>query len=428
MKKRKQKHNQQQSQKISFAQHKNEFFRRLENMFKTLNVHDVFLLIPRNFLEIIYDMRVHPVRIEAAPGADIPPRLIENTKTIIHQILTQRSVTIDEDSQITMTLGVFYTIFASVALAKRIIDDNQLDFPNAKIISERLQSYSDILTNHPEASFQFMAMMHVQSCIESNLCATMYWCSFETVGNIKGRNGNFRYLYIHSHNPEKKHITLFNQSRPVIRVGWGEFETIVRYDALSLTAEQLQLDSSFKNIKFSVYIQSHALQRMVERLDGIPEGHLHSFLYDSIKLEFNMQRDKHGGFLLDMCILGHKVGYLLADIVDTDLVIRTFLFITNAGTPEGEKLFKLTGLAIEDTKYLEINKLSTFFDSDIDSNEKVKEIFINAGCESLFKLNKIMLHDLKTFKPKPTAELILKYLGLSEKEEECGEVEEEVED
>ena len=51
------------------------------------------------------------------------------------------------------------------------------------------------------------------------------------------------------------------------------------------------------------------------------------------------------------------------DIIEGKIVIRTFLFVTNNGTPEGKKLAQITGLQKLDKKYLALDKLSTFMTS-----------------------------------------------------------------
>jgi hypothetical protein len=42
----------------------------------------------------------------------------------------------------------------------------------------------------------------------------------------------------------------------------------------------------------------------------------------------------------------------------------------------------------EDKMYLTIDKFSSFIHSDIQSNDIVKDIFIKAGCASLFEVDK----------------------------------------
>jgi hypothetical protein len=79
----------------------------------------------------------------------------------------------------------------------------------------------------------------------------------------------------------------------------------------------------------------------------------------------------------------HKVGYLLTTLHDNKLVIRSFLFLTNDGTPEGRKLHQLTRLEKYDKKYLGIDKLSTFTAYRIDEDEELSAIFREAGCGPL---------------------------------------------
>jgi hypothetical protein len=106
-----------------------------------------------------------------------------------------------------------------------------------------------------------------------------------------------------------------------------------------------------------------------------------------------------------------KLGYFKGDIIGDKLVIRTFLFITNNGTPEGKKLQKLIGLQKADKKYLGIDKLSTFILSDIKENEQLKTLFCEAGCGDLFKLDKTVLNKPEE-KEIACAHFIANYLGI----------------
>ncbi|WP_158991691.1 hypothetical protein [Mucilaginibacter sp. L196] len=50
------------------------------------------------------------------------------------------------------------------------------------------------------------------------------------------------------------------------------------------------------------------------------------------------------GHLLPLQIMGKKLGYIIVDVLEDKLIIRTFLFLTNDGTPEGRKLAQITKL------------------------------------------------------------------------------------
>ena len=96
--------------------------------------------------------------------------------------------------------------------------------------------------------------------------------------------------------------------------------------------------------------------------------------------------DSHHNLLIEYRISEIKAGYFRIEVVDKIIVVKTFLFLTQSGTPEGDLLGKNTGLNMLDKKYLAIDKLSTFMSSDIDKNEQINKIFSDAGCQSLLEL------------------------------------------
>jgi hypothetical protein len=131
-----------------------------------------------------------------------------------------------------------------------------------------------------------------------------------------------------------------------------------------------------------IYIQRHALQRLDERL-GLQANNVHSHLFFSLFEQTVRYVPGNGSTLIEFNMYEYKVGYLLTTLHDNKLVIRSFLFLTNDGTPEGRKLKALTGLEKYDKKYLGIDKLSTFTAYRIHEDEKLSALFREAGCGSL---------------------------------------------
>lgn len=80
-------------------------------------------------------------------------------------------------------------------------------------------------------------------------------------------------------------------------------------------------------------------------------------------------------------------------------MVRTFLFLTNEGTPEGNKLKKLTQLEILDKKHLMLDRMDAFLTYDISGDDGLRALFIKAGCSSILdyadELNKHE-HELKS--------------------------------
>lgn len=133
-----------------------------------------------------------------------------------------------------------------------------------------------------------------------------------------------------------------------------------------------------------LYIQQHALQRLDERLDLLPDivhGHLFFTLFQQ-PVAYVKEKDHS---LIAFTIHHYKVGYLLTTLHEEKLLIRSFLFLTNDGTPEGRKLRKLTQLEKYDKKYLGIDKLSIFNAYHIDKDEELSALFQEAGCGSLLE-------------------------------------------
>jgi hypothetical protein len=146
-------------------------------------------------------------------------------------------------------------------------------------------------------------------------------------------------------------------------------------------------------------------------MDGLVTGFLHYSIFDSFQ-NIKVCKNKKGDLLFEYRFFGKKTGYFKGDIIDGKLILRTFLFLTNNGTPEGEKLHDNTGIEKQDKIYLTIDKLSTFINSDIADNPKLKNIFIKAGCSSIFEIDKSLYMPPTEEKEKTIAAFIVQYLGL----------------
>ncbi|HSC37916.1 MAG TPA: hypothetical protein VLD19_08605, partial [Chitinophagaceae bacterium] len=163
-----------------------------------------------------------------------------------------------------------------------------------------------------------------------------------------------------------------------------------------------------------LFIQAHALARLEERMDGMDIGILHFSLFCSCKSP-EIRRNHHGEWLFAFRLMDVKTGYFIADIIGHKIIFRTFLFLTHNGTPEGEKLNKLIGLKKEDKEWLNIDKLSTFLNSDITRDARLRQLFIEAGCEPLFAVAQELSISEQMKPEKQMADFIVRYLRLGDK-------------
>ncbi len=179
---------------------------------------------------------------------------------------------------------------------------------------------------------------------------------------------------------------------------------------LTITPDKLGVEGLMQKFPLKVFIQRHALDRINTRLGKL----FYIFNYVHIVpaiLGKSVPAENNNSYLFPVAYGQVKIGYLKGDIIGDKLVIRTFLFLTNNGTPEGKKLHNLIGLQKADKEFLRIDKLSTFVNSDIKENEKLKTLFCEAGCGDLFQLDKTVL-DNSDKKEITCAEYLTQYLGL----------------
>ena len=170
--------------------------------------------------------------------------------------------------------------------------------------------------------------------------------------------------------------------RPAFRIGWTFKDNA--FEWLYLLPSELGIKSLPEDQQIPVYIQSHAIQRIFERLDCIHRYVLIPSIYLSLRKGACIK--ERGKFIIEFVILNVKVGYLSAVMTDGKLVIRTFLFLTFNGTPEGKRLEDFIGLKALDTKYLKMDKLSSFMTGKLKENDELRSIFEKADCLHLVEL------------------------------------------
>ncbi len=171
--------------------------------------------------------------------------------------------------------------------------------------------------------------------------------------------------------------------RPAFRLGNAVDE--INFEWISIDKSLIHGFYTGKKQKLDVYIQSHALKRLEQRLDLLNQESRNYVLWENTNDIVNFEVHK-GYLLLPVMVYEVKLGYLMANIVGDKLLFRTFLFITHNCTPEGDKLRKISGLGKEDIVYWKIDRLSTFLNLDEQKHSALFELFKKAGLEDLIKL------------------------------------------
>ncbi len=359
------------SPKPTEMQGKKEFKRKLLRLLRASGLENAYYLIPSKVIEGMYKIRFRSVRIEPASN-NIPSRILKGTKKHLDDLLKEKKITIVEGGD-EIALKDYLCIAPSFVY---FITQNE-QCPKRELL---LEKFAHLIKVVEEEHIPTEMLIYCSWLISTNICRInhrFYW--FEYHPEFRN-NQMYDCLYMHSSEAEKININLNKIGRKVFRVGYPVAEEGVEW--VSVTRTGLGIEGPYADCPVEVYIQTHAFNRLKERIDCVGASLLHFYLFASLN-DLKVQR-VNGHILIEYRLKDYKVGYLVFDLKKDKLVLKTFLFITMDGTPEGEKLREMWGIQAIDKKYLEIDRLSTFVLSDIKDNQELRDQFILSGCEDLF--------------------------------------------
>ena len=371
------------SQKIALAHSRNEFVTHLKEFCDKVTANpEIFKHIPPEDLDMLYQLRFRPIRIRRAPDNKVPSAVIKYCQEMLPPLLKNTMIDFGVGNLAQVSMHDYFSTAHTLSVYAR--RDPEPDYAAYKEVKKALEPLTIKLESelNTEMWKKYDQMIHCTIVLYANLDTGIY--AFKNDNNIVLGDVGF-YTEIYGMQTEKIDIVIDDKKRPAHKVGWIGWQPPNPFmDYVSVKSEALGL---LPGMKLDVYIQNHALDRLFERMDGINGGILHLAVVNSLK-DIKTCRNKKGELLIEYTFFGNKTGYFRAEVTDGKLLLLTFLFLTNNGTPEGERLHTNTGIMKEDKIYLTIDKISSFIDSDIGNDPRVKKMFTDAGCQSLFKVNK----------------------------------------
>ena len=386
-----------QHKKLIEKQQKN-FIKIIQKIAEASDAEELYYKIPPFELFVLLQSRIGSLRVEKAIDSHVIDKDLKILKKLLLAYMNYEKLTIVEGKP-QITLYEYYFSGVSFIHYLRGLKDEQ--FPEAKEVKEAFKVFTDIILIPVKHIMNYMLIIAWGfSSINRGFLSLKY--------NFVSGKGKKMYerIIVDIIDPEIKHFKINNSNRPAYRMGVLVKDGILKWT--NIKASEINDAGSFGELKFDVYIQSHALKRLEERLDCFTLKDINTFLFTSFYSP-KIIKDYKGQILIEIYIFQYKVGYFTAEIVDGAILVKTFLFLTNDGTPEGEKLQELAGLSREGKKYFKIDTLSTFINSDIEKDDTLKELFISAGCGDLFKV--------QTYRKEPkneqkTAMALLEYLKI----------------
>jgi len=391
-----------EAQKALNTQMEARFIERITFIGKALIGDEKFGLIPSSILEEISKLRLPRLKAKAMLGSQIPSYKVKQYDRLFAEFIKEH--TIETESNIDIPLDWYLSegiIFLNVIA---VLSGNE--FPKAALIKKAFEPYlpgsedynrfGNILeTNIIDAN---IFLSEIDKYI---LQADMRDTAFENPETV------YNAILIQRFRPEKIRIVVDGHYRDAYKVGWV-FATTA-FDYINITPAQLGFEGDGADLSLPVYIQQHAIDNLQKRIDITP-GIMHFAVVNSFHDEQYkpVKGDNHS--LVPYYLSEQKVGYLFCKWLDNRILITTFLFLTNDGTPEGKKLKKLLLLEKADKEYLRIDTLPHFNSYHFDRDERLSALFTEAGCGSLLKVGHLEEFSKKEIADKDP-ESILKYIS-----------------
>jgi len=410
-KKDKGKNSQQQKQEEIYL--KNSYLKRIKTTMGILGDESAYDLLEPTGIELIYLTRLRPIKLVRNENSDF--KATKKDLILMNKILTemlQRLLVGIGPEKKKVSIYDFMCYTETIFQYWRNVDKE--DCLNPEAFKQKLRFFNDFESMRMETHLKKDECVQLITWIFTKLGQYVVRVKPEVLNKHVSKfsqKGFFNNFVVSFEKPETELFEIDGHRRTIFRIC---IYTGNKVDGITITPEQLGINGLLKDLPLKVYIQKHALDRINERIGDHFTGLNYTEVIRMVLMHQTFPTDD-GGYLFPYTYQNIRLGYLKANIFGDRLIFRTFLFLTNNGTPEDNKLAKLLGVQKADKKYLGIDNLKTFINSDIESNENLKRIFCQTGCGELFEMIKIM-----RINPSPTiycADFLEQYLGLKREEE-----------
>lgn len=386
----------------------------INNLLSITGTSDLFGKLPRNVKDIIYSITWPQISIdkEVVKNDCRINEIEENIKFLLDVIKINF-----QDKEI--PVSYVHGIISIYAITKGIIFDGS-DYL-AKVCTKKLTKNQDKIKNECEKSVELCKKILIileEALTEIELsyinCIGLIAgqevlkdfsfqkkCIFPRIEVRKSEKAKkYPAIVLDYYNPKEEWISVEESSRKAY--------LCKAYTCKELITCILPKNSIDNEFPLPVYIQDHAINRLIERIGIDPKGYIFDCVGRSIL--FNKIAGKDGpSYLLEFDYYSKKLGYLLISNEGKFAVIRSFKFLTMTGTPEFYKLKRELKGSREDFEYLGLDALSTFVNSDVSKDPVLKEIFTNCGLGHLFDTKHFVFDHSENF----IADEIKQYFKLS---------------
>lgn len=401
-----------QAGKQEIRHHRNVFLKKMQHIMARVGDASAYKLLDKVEQGKLFYCRIRPYKIiDPAPKEHaVSSKILKAMNHNLTRLLQEKTVTFGREN-IQLSIYDFSVYVESLLLFWRNAPKNNPD------IAEQFQACFPVFEEEGFKETRVKVLEEVEKAVNlavwffSDVSRHIMWAypeEFKKSTSPFDQAVYFNNYFLAEKQAETEVLKIDGHNRIVYRLYRDNGKSFV---PLTITPDKLGIESVMQKFPLKVFIQQHAFIRIGERLGIFYAVYNYLTVVASVFTQIPVPAENKYSCLFPVTVGGIKVGYLKCNILGDKLVIRTFLFLTNNGTPEGKKLQELAGLQKADKKYLGIDRLSAFVHSDIKEDKKLKSLFYEAGCGDLFRVNKNLLSDANE-KTITSAKLLTQYLGL----------------
>jgi hypothetical protein len=317
--------------------------------------------------------------IRVASGCHVPRQYVNNIRTSMMNFL--RTTFVDEKVQLTylefLTHGLPFLTICKAQRQRGLFTPEQQD----AFVGEMTDKFSTtdlVASDWLRVLFRYL---RIELSFYSQANFRTYGVEFATdlpkPREILGLPAIRCIIELTSHESENFHFVHRGIKRKAYGMLLGNTADQVRAPAVILRQRLYPEHTSSEEYK--LYIQSHVIHRIKERID-IFDATTRNYLINSSLISHQQVVKSVVGYPLIACYMsGVPLGYFPWTIRDDKLLILSFLPLVSQIVPEGAKLYQLLNFSKEDLIYLGMDKLSFLLTVDFDEIPVLKNALVESG-------------------------------------------------
>lgn len=353
------------SEIMSFRNHRPHLYKKIFTSIGEIDTY--YKLQKKRYLNGIMRMQLPDISVELHHSTKDHPRHQEIAKNIEKSLKKNRFQS--KNFKIPVSINAIFTTFLPLHMLAEKHSDHKLEWIK-QFFDRILLIYKEDIV---QICYEFFVAIDEPITPVSDFRSTLFYFAID-VGH-SDEEKPFIKINLKAERAQVKEFTIASYNRRAFRVGYFKGSSRLEWPSITLNGKE-----------YPVFIQSHAIEALEKRVDCFDFNISMYFIAKAI--EKNDMVTFSGSNLLGYYWFDIKLGYFVCCFVSGCLLIKTFLFITMDGTPEGEKINEKFGLEKKGKRYLDIDKLSSFLYTDLESDARIKEIFSELGIGQLFEIAK----------------------------------------